>query len=110
MANNPLDIKGPQFFPITVSDIVTLIHNIKEGSKNNNVGYEDANTPLAMLIKYLERKPVYIRKDNLESALWSCNLMDEDGKFWDHSDRKFEEVLKSMHLHKRFNRQYNTVE
>jgi len=71
-------------FRITLLDAATLLYHIHTGSTHfrEHVGYEDCERTLKQLTAVLAPKRVVVPKDALESALWSCNLMDEIGEWW----------------------------
>jgi hypothetical protein len=93
---------------IPVLDLTTLLYNIYEGSKEKNIGWEDA----ALTLNDITRNLTYtchVQPDDVESALWSCNLRDENKKFWDIKGRTFDEYLKSVVPGYKFNKDYNFI-
>jgi hypothetical protein len=104
-----LSKRGRQWRRVRLLDLVTLLHNVYVGSEDIEVGFEDAQETLASLTLRLN-KPVMLDPSLLESALWSCNLLDEKGKFWDAKGRPFDQFLKELLPHDRFNKQYNYLE
>lgn len=97
MANAPLK---PQFLSrkgrkVTLLDLLTLLYHVREGAQTPEVGFLDANNTIQTLTKKLNRK-TWVGLDALESALWSCNLMDEVGKFHDYKGRSFDQLLKDI--------------
>jgi hypothetical protein len=102
--------KGGKYRPIKLIDIVTLLHNLFEGVRCEQVGFEDANMTAEEIKLYLTKKKVWLAPEVIESALWSANLMDEEGKFWDVKERTFEDFLRSVLKNpRRFDRFYNFI-
>ncbi len=90
----------PQFLSrkgrrITLLDLLTLLYHVHEGALAPEVGFLDANNTIQSLTKKLNRE-TWIENSTLESALWSCNLMNEVEKFRDYKGRSFDDLLKSI--------------
>jgi hypothetical protein len=68
-------------FKPTLLDRTVLVYHVSRGAQLPElVGYEDCEIPRAALLKRLALPA--IQRRTLESALWSCNLMDEAGQWW----------------------------
>jgi hypothetical protein len=65
---------------VRLIDLYTMLEHVMRGATNPNVGFEDAERTLEQLRAALNRE-VAIDKDVVESALWSCSLMDEQQLF-----------------------------
>ncbi len=65
---------------ITLLDASVLVSHLIRGAHHERVGYEDADVPLEKLRKELN-KVVSFEKRDIESALWSCTLLKEEGEF-----------------------------
>lgn len=65
---------------VSLFNVMVLMYNLYLGLAEEEVGYEDAEQPLRDLEKSLDNF-VYISLENLESLLWSSNLLDEIDKF-----------------------------
>lgn len=79
------------------------------------IGHNDADHDLKTLISVLKPKiPSRIKTEAVESALYSCNLMDEAGKFWHPEGKTFDRFIKDMAINSRqhayYNRFYNYFE
>lgn len=96
--NKSVRIKG--------SDLTTLIFNLWRGAADKNVGWEDAARTLDDISYNLDFYSVQ-KVDVLESALWSCNLLHEQGKFWDIKNRSFDEFVKVILPEFNFDKDYN---
>jgi hypothetical protein len=92
---NYLSKKGGQYRPIKLTDLVTLIYNVAQGAREESVGFEDASRTLEMMLRSLERRTL-IDPVLLESALWSCSLMNESNKFWDAKGRSLNDYIKQV--------------
>ncbi len=70
-------------FYLSPLQLITLINNVHLGAKDPRVGFEDADNSLRQITYALQgRRRFKIKRSILESALWSCNMNDEVGKFW----------------------------
>ena len=95
---------------LNLLDIAVLLYHVHKGASDDNVGFEDARNTLDSLSKQLCRKKVYVSTAALESALWSCNLLDELGRFDDIRGRSFDEFLHDLIPGEKFDRFYNTID
>lgn len=86
---------GRRWRPVKLIDIVTLLYHVHVGARSEAVGFEDADRTLEQLTKQLNRT-IPLDPALLESALWSCNLLQEQGQFTDHKGRTFEEFLRDL--------------
>jgi hypothetical protein len=104
-----LSRKGRKWRTIRMLDVVVLLYHVYQGLKDDDVGYEDAEDTLALMTRRLS--PIY-RMDPkiLESALWSCNLLNEKGKWWHPNDRTFDEFIRDVLGEDSFNKTYNVIE
>lgn len=80
-------------YALHLMDIVVLLYHVHKGSKESDVGFEDADRTLQELTKLLCQRRVTVKKSALESALWSCNLMNERKKFWHPEGKSFKAYL-----------------
>lgn len=90
-------------------NILTLLYNIRMGAHYENVGFEDALETIPTLTRKLNRR-VWVDPAVLESALWSCNIMQENGTFWDVKGRTFEQFLNDEFKRDTFNLRYHLIE
>ena len=95
---------------ISLHDALVLIYHIHQGADDTGIGFVDADNTRTSLTTALDRAS-WVALSDLESALWSCNLMNEKGKFWHPKGYTFDQfsrqVLKGR---ERFNKKYNWVE
>jgi hypothetical protein len=103
-----LSRKGRRWKALRVLDISVLLYHVYQGLKNPEVGFEDAEETLNSLSKRLNYK-FLVDPKILESCLWSCNLLNEQGKWWHPKDRTFDEFLKDVLGEDSFNKTYNCI-
>ncbi len=102
------DRPAPVQRAISTLHLAILLDNLHRGAVSPNVGFEDAGQTLQQLTHKLDRHfNVYL--SDLESALWSCNLMNENGAFWHPLDRTFDEFLRDVLPGEKFDKNYNFV-
>jgi hypothetical protein len=65
---------------ISLLDLAVLTHAVIDASKKEAVGFEDADRTLSQMRQTLHRE-VEMDKAVVESALWSCMLLMEEGQF-----------------------------
>ena len=89
-------IKEPLFYSPSLLDVATLLVHVRWGAQDDEVGFEDADRTLDQMTRTLNKKTVSLRKEVLESALWSCNLLNEKGQFWSPLDETFQEFINRL--------------
>lgn len=95
---------------VRLVDLCTLLHNVRLGALVPSVGFEDADQTINQLCRQLQRN-VWVPDSALESALWSSNLLNEQGKFWDAKERTFDQLVNELtRPGERFNRTFNCFE
>lgn len=107
LPQNYLSKKGGRYRKVKLLDIVTLLHNMYAGARHPKVGFEDAHETTNTILRRLNKK-VLIDPTILESLLWSCNLLDERGKFWDAKGRTFDDFVTQLGI-KKFDKRYNLI-
>lgn len=73
------------------------------------MGFEDTKETLLSFTMRLN-KYIKIHTDDLEVALWSCNLLNEKGKFRHPHKLTFDDFLKRALRGDSFNKEYNFIE
>lgn len=95
---------------LSLFDILVLLDNIYLGAKDKYIGFEDADRTMDELIRELNKR-IAIPQPLVESALWSCNLLDEKGKFSHKKGLTFNQFLsRIIKKGKKFNKDYNVIE
>lgn len=89
--------EGEKQYLLSMFDGMVLLLNVARGSRHPNVGFEDTDNSEAQLRALIgQGRSIAIEKSALESALWSCNLLDEQ-KAFEHPDGKsFDDFLNSI--------------
>lgn len=100
---------------VTALDLTSLLYNCIEGSRINEIGYQDTERFYADLLMEASRTGIRISFETLESLLWSANMMDEVNLFWDSRNRKFDTLVRDIlnrngHKDYQFNKTYNWIE
>jgi hypothetical protein len=95
--------------PIKTTDLIVLIANVVTAARSKKVGFEDARFTPQEFIGRLN-KTVWIDLADLESALWACNLLNEDRKFWHYEGDSFEKFLRGIAKNSKFDMTYNYFE
>lgn len=70
--------------------VLVLLENISRGAAHSKVGFEDADRTRGELERALRGRAVEVGA--VESALWSCCLLDEEGEFY-HPRLTFDQFL-----------------
>lgn len=104
-----LSKKGGKWRPVHLMDVALLLFHIYRGAEDEEVGWEDTHNTIDDMMKMLNRT-ILVDPSTLESALWSCNLLNERKKFWHPKKRKFDDWLKDLLGSDSFNRMYNMIE
>jgi hypothetical protein len=97
---------------ISLLDAVVLLYHVHRGTQMQEVGFEDSERTLEQLTRHLSQFKFTITDTALESALWSCNLLDEQGEFWTPQGLSFDDWLAEL-IDKNgfaFDKFYNTVQ
>jgi hypothetical protein len=105
---NELVRPGAQWRWLNVTDLAILLYNVYKGVVHPQVGFEDANETLDTLVRSYN-KTFPMDPAHIESALWSCNLLNEQGEFWHPKGMEFEVWVKKMLKKDRFNPTDNTL-
>lgn len=109
--------EAPKTYAVSLLDLAVLLLHVHKGAEHPEVGFEDADRSIEELTKLLQVRKVEVQREALESALWSCNLMDEEQVFW--SPKKESFILFAARLLNNsghygdgtltFDRQYNNI-
>ncbi len=95
---------------VSVLDLVVMLTNVIKGAQTSTVGFEDADRTYRQIVNQLGKaKKVMIPDSLIESALWSCNLLHEQGKFEHPLDVKFTPWMKALVKPDGFDRKYNFI-
>jgi len=83
-------------YRISVLQAVVLLYHVTKGANHPKVGFEDADRTLTEMIRALNRTSIKVNRSVLESALWSCNLMDENDEFWHPTNKPFRRFVTNL--------------
>jgi len=98
-------------FRISLLDAVVLLYHVHRGAKTEGVGFEDCDRTLEYLTRSLAQFKYTVSQSALESALWSCNLMDEQGEFWCPEGKSFDDWIKNFTVNDyKYDKFYNVME
>jgi hypothetical protein len=94
---------------ISALDLVVILDNVYRASLDKDIGFED---PRETLQSFLVRtnKMFRVYTEDVESGLWSCNLLSEKGKFRHPRGWSFDEFLLKILRGDTFNKDYNFIE
>lgn len=99
---------GEKWRKVTGLDLVTLLYHLHKAAETKDIGFEDANNTLDQMSRKLRRVHAWINQSDVESVLWSCNLMDEKGEFWSPRGETLDAFLKRV-APEGFHKVYNTI-
>lgn len=97
---------------VRIVDLLVILDNIHRGAAMpKRVGFVDANQSIEELTRSLNRR-VWVKVSDIESGLWSCNLLDEIKHFRDPVfKRTFQWFLKDiLGPGETFNKFFNVIE
>jgi hypothetical protein len=101
--------KGGQWRSVKLIDLAVLLYNVAKGAEDSEVGFEDAQRTIEELFLRLNKK-IMVAPDLLESALWSSNLLNEQGKWTHPAGMTFDEWVKGIVGPDTFNKTYSLIE
>ena len=91
------------------TDILVLINNLVRAKKNPLVGYVDCQHSYNELLQKMHFY-VYLQRTEVESLLWSCNLMNEIGMFEHPDDISFNTFLsRIIPRNHKFDKYFNLI-
>ena len=98
-----------RFINITALDAAILLTHVIKGMADKDVGFEDADKTYEQ-IRYSLNRDFMLNVDVVESALWSCNLLNERDSFSHPEGLTFDEFVNKMAPKKRFDHLRNLLE
>lgn len=106
---NFLSKKGRRNRTINLLNMATLLFNAAAADKDPEIGWGDTLETLQSTLKRMNYF-FFVDPSVIESLLWSSNMLDEKGKFWDPLGRSFDEFVKSVVIKGVFNKDFNYVD
>jgi hypothetical protein len=101
------EMKLPSTFDVRAQDIMVLIYHLFQSKAK--FGHMDADYTFEQLRKALSFT-IPVKTAILESALYSCNLVEEQGEFWSPEKEKFLEFATRVSGGRKFHQFYNWIE
>lgn len=84
-------------FSISAIELLVLLKGVMDAAKHPDIGYADPHFSLEQLIERYNRKDVSISVADLESCLWSLNMLTElNIPIWHPEKRSFDGFLTKM--------------
>ncbi len=105
MSKSPVTTAFNLSTTLSLREAMILLCNIYRAKQDAEIGFEHAVKTIEELCAPLEAHKVELTVTDIESALWSCQLLDEKGEFWHPFGRSFDEFLKDISEEK-FNKFY----
>lgn len=96
---------------VRLSDLAVILFNLMKGWRDRQIGSEDAMRTYYSIRNNIDLQ-TKIPVELMESALWTCTMLDERGKF-EHPDQlSYEAFLKKLFFktNKKLNKKYNYLE
>lgn len=89
-------------------DISILLLNTHKANVQPDIGYQDTIETIEGVNKRLNQK-VLVDPRLIESMLWACNMLNEDGKFIHPTNLTLDEFIKVVLPNGTFDLNYNTI-
>ena len=96
------------YVKVGVLDLVTMLDHIYRGAKHPEVGFEDIDHTLQSISTSFDKELRMLRSD-VESALWSANLLNDLGLFKHHKGYEFDYWVKKTFPKYRFDKGLNLL-
>jgi hypothetical protein len=93
---------------VRLRDMAVMLEHVRRGATDDNVGFEDANRTLEAMLAQLDKK-ILLDPSIIESALWSCNMFAERGKFRHPEGRTIDEFIKDVLGGEKFDKTYHLI-
>ena len=85
-------------FRLTLLDITTLLYNVYRGAQTPEIGFEDCDLSMKDMVRDFGGRTTkaHIPRRTLESALWSCSQMNDNGQFWSPTGETFKQLIERI--------------
>jgi hypothetical protein len=104
-----LSKKGGQWIPVRLLDMAVLLYSVHLAARDELIGHTDARESLHSLSMKLGSQ-IFLEPNVLESALYSANLLDEQGKFVHPAGLTFEQMVTKILKGRKFDRRFSMIE
>lgn len=102
--------RGGQWKRLSLIHLAVMLHHVWKAENDPEVGWEDPQRTAKDMSRALNRK-VFVDPAIIESAMWACNILNEQGKFEHPMGFTFDEwVGRIIDRRGRFDRDYNLIE
>lgn len=91
-------------------DAAVLLLNLLKAADDPQIGYEDNGRSFEAMLREWKRRKFQLDVRLLESALWSCNLLHEQGKFVHPEGLQFPKWVGDLVAPDTFNFTHNYIE
>jgi hypothetical protein len=100
--------QSPRFF-ISILEFIVLYSNVLHAKEEKTVGYQNHDESFNELIARLEKTQIYLTQQEMEAALWACQAMSEEGKFWHPLKKPFTVFLNAALNYKQTKKYFNST-
>lgn len=101
--------KGGQWHHVSLLNLSIMLLNTYTAARDELVGFEDARETLESLTMRFNKMRL-IDPNHIESMLWSCNLLNEQGKFVHYDKKPFDDFVRDAFPYATFDKRFNTIE
>lgn len=108
------DGSGDELFDINLQQLLVIAANVvKAKTMPDTAGYLDCETSFTTFLSRLQKYGTVIKKSELEAGLWACNILDEQGEFFNVTSAPLDvfinQLMQYKQRRKHFDRIYNQV-
>ena len=87
--------KGERNYTISLLQLSTLMMNVYLARSVDEIGWQHARQTFDRYYREMETT-TRISQGNLETGLWACNMLDEQGRFWHPDQGKLRPFVRSI--------------
>ena len=104
------DKQSEEQFDVSLIQMLVLAANVvKAKTLPEEVGYLDWDVPFWRFLAKLNKYRTHIKKSELEAALWACNLLDEQGEFFNLDGEKLDVFINKIMNYKQRRLHFDSV-
>lgn len=104
-----MSLKIKKNVTVSLYDVAVMLANVHRALHDPLVGYEDAEKTLTEFELSMRRHESF-PKEAIESALWSCNLLNEKGAFFHPRGYSFDDFIRKVLPKNDFDPVFNIIE
>ena len=103
-----------ELFDVNLQQLLVLTANVvKAKTMPDTAGYLDCEVSYSSFLARLQRHGAVMKRSELEAALWACNILDEQGEFFNVTSAPLDVFINQLMNYKKrrlhFDRLYNQV-